>query len=190
MKLTKKKKRILLKTLKRYLIVVIASILVGYSAYTVNAARLAGDTVPMPFGVGAAVVLSGSMEPVYSVGDILIVVKDSSYSIGEVVVYQTGGTAVAHKIVAFTDGKVVTKGEANNTEDEPIPFDAIKGRVLFAVPNAGGIVEFLRSPLGTFLLLGLALFLLERSYHTDKPKEKSEAETLKAEIEALKKAKK
>lgn len=168
---------------------VIASVLVGYSAYSVNASRLAGDTVPMPFGVGAAVVLSGSMEPIYSVGDILIVVKSSSYSIGDIVVYQTGGTAVAHKIVSFTDGKVVTKGEANNTEDDPIPFDAIKGEVLFAIPNAGGIVEFLRTPLGTILILGIALFLMGRSYHTEKSVADSEINTLKSEIDALKKQK-
>ena len=187
MKLTKKNKKLIKKALLRYLFVVIASALVGYSAYSVNASKLAGDTVPMPFGVGAAVVMSGSMEPVYSVGDILIVVKSDSFSIGDVIVYQTGRTAVAHKIVAFTDGKIVTKGEANNTEDDPIPFDSVKGKVLFAIPKVGSVVDFIRTPFGTISIIAVALFLLDRSYKSEKSKEDSDVTALKTEIEKLKK---
>ena len=127
MKLSKNKKRLIKKALLRYLLVVVASFFVGYSAYSVNASKLAGDTVPMPFGVGAAVVMSGSMEPIYSVGDILVVVKSDSLSIGDIIVYQSGRTSVAHKIIAFTDGKIVIKGEArariSDSVESFLPFE-------------------------------------------------------------------
>ena len=187
MRLSRKKRKILIKTLKRFFLVVLASVFVGVSAYSVNASKLAGDTVPMPFGVGAAVVLSGSMEPTFSTGDILVVVKSRSFKVGDIVIYQTGRTAVSHKIVSIDGNTVVTKGEANNTEDDPITVDQIKGKVLFAIPGMGAIIDWIRTPLGTFIIIGLALFLLERSYKTERKQEDKDVKALKTEIDELKK---
>ena len=44
----------------------------GINVYLWNASSLAGNAMPMPFGFGMAVVLSGSMEPVLSVNDLLL----------------------------------------------------------------------------------------------------------------------
>ena len=64
----------------RRLILALLGLLMGLQIYFVNAGRVMGDPLPMPFGYGAAVVLSGSMEPTYSAGDLLIVKKDRSLS--------------------------------------------------------------------------------------------------------------
>ena len=60
------------KIISRYVLLVTLAALVGINVYALNASRLAGNQVPMPFGVGASVVLSGSMEPELSVGDLLL----------------------------------------------------------------------------------------------------------------------
>ena len=175
-----------IKTIVRITALIILSALVGLSIYSTNVARLNGDALPMPLGFGMTVVLSGSMEPELSVGDVLIVVKDTNYSEGEVIVFQTGRTAVVHRIVSIDGDSIVTQGDANNVVDDPISFSNVKGRVLFSIPYAGYVINLIKTPIGTVILLGLALWLLEASFKKDKKKETEEIDAIKAEIEKLK----
>ena len=175
-----------LKAILRITIIILVAIIVGVNVYTINATRLAGNSIPMPFGVGAAVVLSGSMEPELSTGDMLIVAERESYSVGDVIVYQDGRTSVTHRIVAISDDEVITRGDANNTDDAPISIDNIKGRVVFVVPFIGYIANAIKTPIGTIVILALSVFLLERSFRSTKEKDDKELESIKAEIERLK----
>ena len=47
----------------RILMIVVISLVIGLSIYSWNARRVVGNSLPMPFGIGSSVVLSGSMEP-------------------------------------------------------------------------------------------------------------------------------
>ena len=180
-----KKKQI--KAVIRTVVIAMVAAVVGLNLYLINAAKLGGDTVPMPFGVGAAVVLSGSMEPELSVGDFLIIAERDSYDLNDVVVYQDGRMAVTHRIVSITDEEVITKGDANNTNDAPITREQIKGEVVFAIPFVGYLVNIIKSPIGTLCIIALAIFLLERSFHNEKQKDKEKLDAIRAEIAKLKK---
>ena len=166
--------------------VMLISLLIGWNLYSMNASRLLGNAVPMPFGVGAAVVLSGSMEPALSAGDLLIIAKQTHYEIGDIVVYQDGRVAVTHRIVAFAEDEVITRGDANNTADRPIALTQIKGEVVLAIPLLGYAVNLMKTPSGTLLIFLLALFLLERSFHAEKRADGDQLDEIKAEIERLK----
>jgi signal peptidase len=174
------------KAIIRITLLVIVALLIGGNIYVLNASRLVGNTVPMPFGVGAAVVLSGSMEPELSVGDLLIISERESYEIDDVVVYQDSGMAITHRIVFIADNEIITRGDANNTDDSPISREQIKGEVVLAIPFVGYAVNAIKTPIGTFGLLAGSVFLLERSFHTEKKKDREELEAIKAEIEKLK----
>jgi signal peptidase len=179
--------REVLKSTTRIILLVFAALTVGLNIYTVNALRIGGNAVPMPFGVGAAVVLSGSMEPELSVGDLLIVLDSSSYEIGDVVVYQDGNIAVTHRIVRFSDEEeIVTQGDANNTEDDPISVEAIKGEVVAVIPFIGYVINAIKTPIVTICILALAVFLLERSFRAEKKTDNEKLDSIKAEIERLK----
>lgn len=176
-----------LKSTTRIILLVFAALTVGLNIYTVNALRIGGNAVPMPFGVGAAVVLSGSMEPELSVGDLLIVLDSSSYEIGDVVVYQDGNIVVTHRIVRFSDEEeIVTQGDANNTEDDPISVEAIKGEVVAVIPFVGYVINAIKTPIVTICILALAVFLLERSFRAEKQTDNEKLDSIKAEIERLK----
>ena len=54
-------------------LVVLCAATLGVNLYLTNAQVLTGDQMPMPFGYGSAVVLSGSMEPTFSTGDLIVV---------------------------------------------------------------------------------------------------------------------
>ena len=174
------------KTVIRIAVLVLLAALVGLSLYSINAARLSGNALPMPLGFGMTVVLSGSMEPALSVGDLLIVVPQDAYQVEDVVVYQTSRTAVVHRIVAIEGEAYTTRGDANNTEDKPIAFENIKGKVIIVVPFVGYLVNLIKTPVGTAILLGLALLLLEMSFRSDKKQDQSQIDALKEEIERLK----
>ena len=180
------KKTKLLKTSIRIALLVLVSLIIGLNIYSINASRLAGNSVPMPFGVGAAVVLSGSMEPELSVGDLLIVRESAYYEVGDVIVFQDGKTAVTHRIVSISDDEVITRGDANNADDSPIVKSQIKGEVVMAIPLVGYVVNAIKSPLGTLCILAFAIFFLERSFRTEKEKDNRRLEEIKAEIEKIK----
>lgn len=182
----KDRKNNLFKSSARVILLVLTAVLIGINVYSINASKIAGNAVPMPFGFGAAVVLSGSMEPELSVGDLLIVARQDNYDVGDIVVYQDGRMAVTHRIVSIDVNKVITRGDANNTEDRPITMDQIKGKIVFSIPVLGYVINIVKTPLGTLCILAVAIFLLERSFRAEKQKDKQELDAIKAEIEKLK----
>jgi len=163
----------------------ILSLIIGLSVYAWNARSLLGDQVPMPFGVGTSVVLSGSMEPTLSVGDLLIIRQQAHYETDDIVVYQSGTVPVVHRIVEISDESVTTRGDANNVDDESFPVEAIKGEVVAAIPWLGYGVWALKSPVAVIVMLAAAVFLIEASFRTGKAEKEEEKEKLKEEIRAL-----
>ena len=174
------------KSALRIALLALLALIVGVNVYTLNASHLTGNTVPMPFGVGSAVVLSGSMEPEISVGDLLIITEAQSYQVGDVVVFQDGRSSVTHRIVSISEDKVVTRGDANNTEDAPITLEQIKGKVTMVIPLIGYAINLIKTPVGTICVLALAVFLLESSFGAEKQKKENELDEIRAEIEKLK----
>ena len=185
MKNPKNKVAVKWKTVIGRALVVLCAATLGVNLYLTNAQVLTGDQMPMPFGYGASVVLSGSMEPALSVGDLLIVRSAPAYQPGDVVVYQAERMAVVHRLLS-TDGETaVTKGDANTAKDAPIAVTAIKGKVVSVIPLLGYPVWALKSPLGVISTLGAAILLVELSFRREKTDKDAEQERIKAEIRAL-----
>ena len=174
------------KTILRTSLLTLTALIIGLNLYTINAERLAGNAVPMPFGVGGAVVLSGSMEPTLSVGDLLIIAEKENYRPRDIIVYQDAKIAVTHRIVSINGDEIITKGDANDSEDKPITQKHIKGKVVMAIPLVGYLVNAIKTPLGTMCIIALAIFLLERSFHKDNENDGKELDKIRQEIEALK----
>jgi len=173
------------KGLIRLLVLCLLGGLLGYQLYLLNAERLVGDSMPMPFGVGVSVVLTGSMEPEISAGDLILVAKKDEYRPKQVVVYQDKGILVVHRVLSVEDGMVTAKGDANNTPDEPIPLERIKGRVIAVVPLVGHLIRMLQTPIGMLMLLGSAILLMELSFRKEKAKDEDELDRIKEEIRRL-----
>lgn len=170
----------------RRIALAVLGILLGINVYLANARSLAGQKLPMPFGIGTAVVLSGSMEPTLSVNDVIIVREQESYNVGDIVVYENGREMIVHKIIEKNGATLTTKGDANNTADEPISTEAVKGKVAFSVPYAGAIVKVLRSPVGAIVIILAAVLLTEGSFRRKKESDEIKIEKIKEEIRRLK----
>lgn len=170
----------------RMLLLIICGAVIGTNVYLFNANTLAGNRLPMPFGYGAAVVLSGSMEPTFSAGDMIIVKSSEDFKTDDVVVFQEKDTLIVHRIIETNGESVTTKGDANNTADPPVNISDIKGKVVFSIPFAGKVVSLIKTPLGTALVIIAAIALLEIPRRREKRKDNEERQRILDEIERLK----
>ena len=103
--------------------------------------------VPAATGSTPMTVLTGSMEPTYPPGTLIIVkpIDPQEIRIGDPITYQieSGKAAVVtHRVTAIshTDGELVftTKGDANSAADAaPVQPVQVKGKVWYAVPWIG-----------------------------------------------------
>ena len=164
----------------------VISLVIGLSLYGWNARSLVGNTLPMPFGYGAAVVLSGSMEPTLSVDDLIFVRQVRSCEVGDVVVFQDGNQMVVHRVIAANGADLQTQGDANNMADRPITMADVKGKVVLTIPAVGAVVRALKTPVGTICCIVLLLVLLELPHYRERKKDDEELEQIKAEIRRLK----
>ena len=151
-------------------------------------------------GMQVFTVLSGSMEPTYHTGSIIYVKKIATEDIqpGTVITFMLDEDTVAtHRVTAVVpdeeDPTVVrfrTKGDANNTEDEPISADQIIGQYSGRIPKVGDFALFLQKPLGMVIFIGVPVCafvvwdILRRRRETRAGDE--EKEQLRRELERLK----
>ena len=169
----------------RYVLLSALALIIGMNLYSFNATTLAGNAMPMPFGIGGAVVLSGSMEPTLSVNDFVLVKAEDSYEVDDIVVYQSGNSLVIHRVVEIDGENIIARGDANNVNDDPVPMIYIKGRLICAIPFVGAVLRMLKSLPGTLALIAAAILLVERSWRKEKSKDMEQLDTIKEEIRRL-----
>lgn len=180
-------KKTLVKGIVRTAFLVLCGVIIGLNVYLANANRVVGNQLPMPFGRGTAVVLSDSMKPHLTAGDLIFVKKCDDYFKGDVVVFQDGNILVVHRIIEVSGDRVVTMGDSNDAPDDPIGVSEIKGKVTCSLPYAGRIVSFVKTPVGTMCIIAAAILLIEIPRRSDKKKDDEERQKIIDEINRLRK---
>lgn len=119
-------------------------------------------------------VVSGSMEPAYSVGDLLYVktVDPDSVQVGDPITFVLNeDLAVAtHRVVAVDaeNRRFTTKGDANEHEDaQQVHFNNLIGVPVFAIPFLGYVSAFIQSPPGMYIAIGFGVLLLAAVFLPD-----------------------
>lgn len=112
-------------------------------------------------------VISGSMEPTYSVGDLLYVktVDPDSVRVGDPITFVLNEDLVVatHRVVRVDSENrhFYTKGDANETEDAaPVHFNNLIGVPMFAVPLLGYVSAYIQCPPGMYVAIALGVILL------------------------------
>lgn len=126
-------------------------------------------------------VISGSMEPTYSVGDLLYVktVDPDSVRVGDPITFVLNeDLAVAtHRVVAVdsVNRQFTTKGDANESEDaRPVHFNNLVGVPVFAIPLLGYVSAYIQSPPGMYVAIAFGVLLLAAVFLPDLLMKKSE----------------
>lgn len=107
-----------------------------------------------------------SMEPMISDGDAIIITPVSREEIqeGDVITFrQDGGLLITHKVIGFENGKIITHGiNLPEGDVEIVEYSDVVGELVFKIPKAGSVIEYLNSSLGLILLIlipaGLIIF--------------------------------
>lgn len=172
--------------IKTILFALVLSFVIGISFYSFSARMVGHNQMPMPFGVGVSVVLSGSMEPEFSAGDLIVVTEADDYAIKDIIVFQGRTNTIVHRIVDIDGDTFITRGDANNLSDKPIERSAIKGKVKFSLPYLGYLVLFLKSTPGTIIVLALTFFLFEYSIIREKREKRQKLQEIRDAIEEYK----
>ena len=110
-------------------------------------------------------VKTGSMEDGIHAGDYILIYKKKTYKVGDVVTFSKDGYHVTHRIIKKNGNRVVTKGDANNIEDDEINTNNIIGKVIYT----GGLLNYLINY--KFIIAGFLLFLYLISLYFDKNKQ-------------------
>ena len=142
------------------LILVIVGIVLLANLYRLAAREIFKVNASTVFGYSSAVVLTGSMSGTIEPDDLIITHKQSDYMVGDIVMYQTDGTPVTHRIVSESDKGYRTNGDANNTDDgADIPKEDVVGKVVLVIPKIGAAIRLARTPIG-MLSLFVAIILV------------------------------
>ena len=149
--------------------------------------KILGNDYSSLFGYSAFEVITGSMEgneeDSISVGDWIIVKYTNNIQLDDIITYQKDGSFVTHRVIEEYNGTYITKGDANNTKDDPVSREQIVGKVVKILPNFGIIKKTLFNPavllslIISFYLVGYVL----RSIKKDKEQIKSKKITEKVD---------
>ena len=173
----------------RRILLAVIGVIIGVNAYLANAKGIGHNQMPMPFGYGFANVLSGSMEPTFSKGTLLLVKQTEQLNVGDIAVYQSENKLIVHRIISLDGDTVTTQGDANNTADEPFPKTEVKGIVIAEIPYLGTVLGLFRTPAGILGILICAFLLVEGSFRRQQDEDDQELEAIKEEIRRLKEEK-
>lgn len=127
--------------------------------------------IPAVAGGERFTVLTGSMDPTYPPGTLIVVepVEPDELAIGMPVTYQLRSgdpTVVTHRIIASAQSAkgqrtYITQGDANTVPDEkPVLYEQIRGRVWYSIPYLGYVNNWLTGQQRSWTvgIIAIALF--------------------------------
>lgn len=121
--------------------------------------------LPRQWGGEALTILSGSMQPTLSAGDVAAVrpVPVSELRPGMIITYATNGALITHRIVDFAyqggERRIITKGDSNTDPDPLVKPEQVRGRVVYVIPKIGGWLATVRGHI-TYLIGAVTLYWL------------------------------
>ena len=110
------------------------------------------------FGYTLFSVATGSMQPTLNINDIIIVKITDDVKVGDIITYSEENEFITHRVISNNKETFVTKGDYNNTEDNPIDTSKIVGKLVCKIPSFGLLGDILLTP-KVFVSVFITLFL-------------------------------
>ena len=120
-------------------------------------------------------VVTGSMDPVIKIDDIVIVKLTSDVKEDDIITYKSDDNFITHRIIKKNDDEIITKGDANNTEDSPILQDDVVGKVVYVISNVAIWIKVFKEPKVVVSLI-ISIIIIRLMFFKDIKNKNSEEE--------------
>lgn len=164
------------KKICRWIFDIILFIILGIAlimAYNHIQINIKGNTYTTMLGYSAFEVATGSMSNTIEIGDVILVKliePNETLSENEIVVFTQDTTLVTHRIIKINGDQIITKGDANNTQDDPISRGQIIGKVVKIIPDVKMWKEIILTP-KVLIPTSISILLLWIFFSYDKEKD-------------------
>ena len=91
-------------------------------------------------------VITGSMEDTIKIKDIIIVDITKDVEENDIITFKSGENFVTHRIINKDRDNLITKGDANNSQDDPIKLNDVVGKVIFVISDVAIWISVLKTP--------------------------------------------
>ena len=150
-------------------IILAIALIMAYNHIQIN---IKGNTYTTMLGYSAFEVATGSMSNTIEIGDVILVKliePNETLSENEIVVFTQDTTLVTHRIIKINGDQIITKGDANNKEDDQITRKQIIGKVVKIIPNVKMWKEIILTP-KVLIPSSISILLLWIFFSYDKEK--------------------
>ena len=151
-------------------IILAIALIMAYNHIQIN---IKGNTYTTMLGYSAFEVATGSMSNTIEIGDVILVKliePKETLSENEIVVFTQDTTLVTHRIIKINGDQIITKGDANNTQDDPISRGQIIGKVVKIIPDVKMWKEIILTP-KVLIQTSISILLLWIFFSYDKEKD-------------------
>ena len=132
------------------------------------------------FGYSFLQVKSGSMENEIHVDDIVIdklLKLDDEIKEEDIISFKDKNAIITHRVISISGDTIITKGDANNTIDDPISRDQVIGKVIKILSGVSLWIRILKTKSVLILtIITFVLFIISISIDTSEENDKNTQE--------------
>ncbi len=137
-------------------------LLIMLSVYTFVVTDIMKKDYVNIFGYSYFVVATGSMVPTIEVNDVIFVKLTDNVKNDDIITFKNqNGDIITHRIIQTSGNRIITKGDANNTQDDAITKNSVIGKVV-GILSPKSIIEFIA--LCLILVIGFALLNFDKIF--------------------------
>lgn len=117
------------------------------------------------FGNGCLIVVTGSMEPTIHIKELIIIQEQKDYKINDIVTYKNKeNNFVTHRIIEINGNEIITRGDNNTINDDPIKVTDIEGKVIFHSIVLGELFLYWLKPIIILIIIISVLNYIKYSF--------------------------
>lgn len=117
------------------ILLIIVSLLIALSVYYIIQVKVQQKEYANLFGHTFFGVATGSMADTIQIGDVVIVKLTKDVEENDIIVYKDGENFITHRLIEKNENNLITKGDANSSEDKPIELEQVLGKIIFVIPK-------------------------------------------------------
>ena len=141
------------------LLIIIFTFFMILGVYYIFQIKVLKKDYPNLFGYTFFEVATGSMADTINIGDVVVVKITKDAVENDIIVFKENESFITHRLISKKGEEIITKGDANNSEDKPIKEEQILGKVVKIISEVGVWKDILLSP-EILILIGILIILM------------------------------